>query len=993
MEGNLPVSSPVSVVIAASFTSEPIEPFLRYWLRKLGLGDSVTFAPYNQIFQELIDRSSQFSTNLGVNVVLLRLEDSLRFNQSNNVVQTIRSNLIELIASLKNYAKRSSIPILIWVSPPSQIIEIELLPKFEIKSLLEEFQNELRNYDSIHFLTDDDLKYYPVESFEDLQSYQVGHIPFTTEYYCALATAIARRIHCMRISITYKVLALDCDHTLWSGVVGEDGPQGITIPKGKRKLQELVVRLQEQGMLVCLVSKNIESDVLAVFESRPEMPLKLDHIVGMRINWQSKPNNLIELAKELNLGLDSFIFLDDNPMECAEVKAVLPQVVTIRIPSSDEDISEFLDHIWVFDRIQVTEEDRKRTQMYQENFERNQFESQTASITDFIRGLNLTIDFSQPKENQWARLSQLTQRTNQFNLTTIRRTEAEVRQLSSQNKDCFLVRVTDRFGDYGLVGFVVFGSDGDQLLVDTMLLSCRVLGRGVEHAMLANLGKIAQERMLKGVTLPFIPTPKNLPAHKFLESVASSSRQKTENGFLYQIPASTAAIITYSPDAYGQEALQLARTDGSKTTSRSSSTGLSGDKSKFYSQIAFDLRKIHSVQQLVQKNSVANRPELDSAYVEPETPQQRDLTEIWTRLLSLDRIGIHDDFNALGGTSLIAARLFAEIEQRFGVRLPMTTILEASTIASLCQKMNGKNQSSLKILRRGNPEGQVLFLVHDGDGETLLYLNLTRYLPRGISVYGLEPASKPGYPCLQSRIPEIANYYIQQIKSVCPEGPYFLGGLCAGGVIAYEIAAQLQKSGEEIGHLFMLDSASPHARSLPGYMFRQKSERIRNALRKQGKQSPLFIRLYQSISVLANKAKNFLSYQISNRLKKLKEQQQFKQFQNSLDLNKPVPISSQNLSFRRIYEMTENQYFPGSKLDCSAILFRASKGEGIDEPFLYRYLDPVFDWNRYFQQPVQLIEVSGGHSTMLQDPHVRVIAGKIGEILVNTPGLINSSTG
>ena len=289
------------------------------------------------------------------------------------------------------------------------------------------------------------------------------------------------------------MVVLDCDNTLWKGVVGEEGVTGIAIPPAWMALQRFMVELAGQGFLLCLCSKNDEADVLEVFDRRPDMVLKREHLVSWRINWQPKSQNIRRLAQELNLGLDSFIFLDDNPVECAEVRAGCPEVLTLRLPI-DGDIEGFLRHVWAFDRLRVTSEDRQRTAMYKQEAERARFQKQAPTIDEFLAGLDLRITISEPAPEQVDRVAQLTQRTNQFNFTTVRRNDGEIRRLGESGLECRAVEVSDRFGDYGLVGVMIFGARGEALEVDTFLLSCRVLGRGVEHRMLNELGEIARRR-------------------------------------------------------------------------------------------------------------------------------------------------------------------------------------------------------------------------------------------------------------------------------------------------------------------------------------------------------------------------------------------------------------------------------------------------------------------------------------------------------------------
>ena len=333
------------------------------------------------------------------------------------------------------------------------------------------------------------LQRYSVIDYYDPHSYVLGHIPYTTDWYAAVGTTIFRTIFNLTRT-PLKAIVLDCDNTLWEGVCAEVGPSGVHVSPPYRALQQFMVDQMNAGKLLCLCSKNNEADVLAVFDERSDLSIKREHIVSWRINWKSKSENIKSLAKELNLGLDSFIFIDDNPVDCADVRINAPDVLTLQVPPNSSLIPSFLEHVWSFDSISFTNEDRNRTRMYQENVKRQRFQAQTISLKDFINGLQLRIEMAAASDEDLARASQLTLRTNQFNFTTIRRHENEIRDLlRSEGFKCQVVHVADRFGDYGLVGVVLYEILLDRFKVDTFLLSCRVLGRGVEHAVLSRLGQ------------------------------------------------------------------------------------------------------------------------------------------------------------------------------------------------------------------------------------------------------------------------------------------------------------------------------------------------------------------------------------------------------------------------------------------------------------------------------------------------------------------------
>ncbi|MDB6066126.1 MAG: hypothetical protein JWR26_2334 [Pedosphaera sp.] len=229
-----------------------------------------------------------------------------------------------------------------------------------------------------------------------------------------------------------------------------------------------------------------------------------------------KTKNLRSLAEELNLGLDSFIFLDDHPMECAEVEANCPRVLALQMPENLAEWDRFLQHVWAFDHLKVTTEDRRRTAMYQQDRLRRQFQSEVGSLADFLARLNLEVIIEPARPEHLSRVAELTQRTNQFNCAAQHCTEEEILKLyGEQGRTMLVLTVSDRFGDYGLVGVMIYGVDAEALAVETFLLSCRVLGKGVEHQMLARLGQIAERHGAARVDVLFRPTGRNQPALDF----------------------------------------------------------------------------------------------------------------------------------------------------------------------------------------------------------------------------------------------------------------------------------------------------------------------------------------------------------------------------------------------------------------------------------------------------------------------------------------------
>jgi FkbH-like protein len=544
-----------TIAITSTFTAEPVERALAYWMQELDIPSTIEFAPYNQVFQQLLDPSGLLAENdLGVNVVLVRFEDWLRFADvsvagtisSAGARERIEQNVRDLVLALKSAAGRSGNLHLVCLCPaaPATLADPDCAAFLQRMEAL--LSSEMETTGGVCVVTTAELNArYPVAEYHDPYSDRLGHIPYTTDFFVALGTMIARRIYVSQAT-PRKVIVLDCDQTLWRGVCGEDGPLGVEIDPPRKALQEFMIAQHDAGMLICLCSKNSEKDVIKVFDHHPEMILRRDHVVSWRINWRPKSENLASLTEELGLGLDSFIFLDDNPVECAEVQANCPEILTLQLPQEADSIPRFLDHVWVFDHVKVTGEDRKRTALYRQNTERERLKRESLTFDDFLASLELEVDISPLTVHHLPRVAQLTQRTNQFNCTTIRRTEGEIQQLClSGEMECLVVQVRDRFGDYGLVGAIIFKPVADAIDVDTFLLSCRVLGRGVEHRMLARLGEIARARGLGYVDVECIPTQRNKPALDFLDGVEADSRRTCTTGYRFRFPVETVASLTY----------------------------------------------------------------------------------------------------------------------------------------------------------------------------------------------------------------------------------------------------------------------------------------------------------------------------------------------------------------------------------------------------------------------------------------------------------------
>ncbi len=689
-----------TIAITATFTSEPLEESLAFWIQELAWPLTVAFAPYNQIFQQLLDPGSLLAQNQqGINVVLLRLEDWLRFDTTLGTAaqaeEKIERNADELVQALRTATRHITTPYLIYVCPASPMIEADPVRRAFFAQMEDQLATDLAELHNVFLVNSAELKtVYPVETSYDPYADEMGHIPFSTDFFAALGTHIVRKISALRRR-PMKVIALDCDQTLWQGICGEDGAQGVIIDPPRKALQEFLVAQQEAGVLLCLCSKNNEPDVFEVFACHPEMPLKREHLVVWRINWEPKSQNLRALAEELQLSLDSFIFIDDNPLECAEVQALCPEVLTLPVPPESDRLPHLLQHFWAFDHVRITAEDRKRTELYQQQLQRQAFQQTSATLEGFLAALQLQVHIAPLEEAQLDRVAQLTQRTNQFNCSTIRRTESELQRFCLEAKaGCLVINVSDRFGDYGLVGAILFTENQEDLEVDTFLLSCRVLGRGVEYQMLARLGKIAYEHQRDRVRVLLVPTPRNKPACEFLESIGGAFKKPLGEGWVFEFPVEVLMELTYSPSVVKQ--LDFDAGSGNEFTTQGKTLDLTVRYQINGERLLRIATELSTSEQVVNAIAVQHRrlSSRQGVGAVPRTETERRLVEIWREVFKVEQIGIHDNFFALGGDSILSIQIVARANQA-SIPIYPRHIFEYQTIAELAQEVQQEIPTSM----------------------------------------------------------------------------------------------------------------------------------------------------------------------------------------------------------------------------------------------------------------------------------------------------------
>ena len=360
-----------------------------------------------------------------------------------------------------------------------------------------------------------------------------GDIKISIEYIPKFINELMGYVYAIS-GITKKCIVLDLDNTLWGGIIGEEGFNNIKLgdnPVGRSfvEFQKRLLALNKRGIILAINSKNNFDDAIEVIQKHPNMILREENFACVKINWDDKVVNLQKIAEELNIGLDSMVFFDDDPINQEYVKESLPGVLVVDLPKDSSQYAQIITEMKEFDILKITEEDTKRGAMYLGQKKRKELESKVGNFNEFLKQMNIVVSIQKANSFSIPRISQLTLKTNQFNLTTKRYQEEEIGKFTSlDNKIVECVQVSDKFGDNGITGtYIVEKNNEEEWIIDTFLLSCRIMGRGVEEIMMNQIVEKAKLSGIKRIKGEFIPTAKNKPAENFYENLGF----KKENEF------------------------------------------------------------------------------------------------------------------------------------------------------------------------------------------------------------------------------------------------------------------------------------------------------------------------------------------------------------------------------------------------------------------------------------------------------------------------------
>ena len=382
-----------------------------------------------------------------------------------------------------------------------------------------------------------------VNSSTDLRYFYSSKAPYTIDFFKAYSRHIKPYVMSAN-GRSKKVVIFDCDNTLWKGVLGEEGYDGIEMSSATKdgavfaEVQSIALSLNRQGILIGLCSKNNAGDVDEVIRTHPDMQLRDEHIAVRRVNWSDKVSNLREMARELNLGLDSFVMVDDSPFEANLIKEQLPEVTVLQVTERLYEYPRMLrDNLGLFYNLSSTAEDAKKAGMYKEQERRESSKQEFTDIKDYLASLGMKMTVYQDDKSIIPRMSQLTQKTNQFNLTTRRYTERDIEGfIEDERTKVFAFSISDKFGDSGITGLgIIRIGDDNCAVIDSFLMSCRVIGRDAEFAFMNCLIDYLKGRKVELVSAQYIKTQKNEQVMDFFDQCSFPLKSSTESERNYSL--------------------------------------------------------------------------------------------------------------------------------------------------------------------------------------------------------------------------------------------------------------------------------------------------------------------------------------------------------------------------------------------------------------------------------------------------------------------------
>jgi FkbH-like protein len=552
-------SSPLRIALLASCTIDLVKEPLAASLSERGIAADFWIAGFAQYRQVLIDPESEcyrFDPHIailyldGEDLFAPLLEHPLGFNKAGREEFSQRrvAEVSDLVAQLKHRLPRASVFLNTVALPPLNVLgSLEYNSGFSIQDAASVYNSALagiaRHTPGVVVIdvaaVMDWLGY---SNWHDTRLWHLARSRWSRHATRLLGRRYAAAVAALSGKMR-KCIVLDLDNTLWGGTVGEDGVEGLRLGDegvglAFREFQTQLLNLQRQGVLLAICSKNNPDDALQAIRNHPAMCLREEHFAAMRINWDDKPSNLRALARELNIGLDSMVFVDDNPVERSWLREALPDVYVPEWPSDPSDYKDALLELAAehFVKFAITAEDLTRGEQYRQQTLRSQAAA-TASLEDFYSSLEMRVTIAPAAASTIPRIAQLTQKTNQFNLTTRRYTEADIATLAAAaDSSVYSLELDDSFGRNGIVGVMILRRHSDDAwIIDTFLLSCRVIGRTVENAFLGYIADTVRKCGARRLLGEYRATAKNAPVSQLYRGIGFRMLQDDSTSQLWEL--------------------------------------------------------------------------------------------------------------------------------------------------------------------------------------------------------------------------------------------------------------------------------------------------------------------------------------------------------------------------------------------------------------------------------------------------------------------------
>ena len=535
----VPDEKKIKVALLSSFTIDPLSIYVDIKSRLAQLHPEIYVAPFNQYQQEILDENSRLYA-FKPDVIILAVQADVLLNEKFysefvklSEVEKYQTEILDRFQTIVSMlTARTDALVLVnnFIVPsftPFGILDNKADSGF--RSFFYELNQRLAElYKKSHQVYVVDLEGAASKHGKsrclDPKLYYRGSLLFSESFLPVIADEYMGYIKALK-NLTRKCIVLDLDNIMWGGIIGEDGIEGIELGNDSpgnayKDFQRVLLSYYNRGILLAINSKNNPEDAIKAINEHPHMLLREKHFAAIKINWQNKVQNMIELSKKINIGLDSMAFMDDNPREREQMKQSLPQVLVVDMPSSPFLYRQTLENLNDFNLLALTEEDKKRGEMYHARKMREELRESISSLEDFLKSLEMKIVIKYADDLGLPRIVRMINKTNQFNLTTRRYTDAEIRKMKEARDkfDIYSLQVSDRLGDEGIVGVAIVHKEPNIWTLDSFLLSCRVIGRKVETAFLAKIVADAREQDVSTLVGEYIPTQKNAPVKNFYSS-------------------------------------------------------------------------------------------------------------------------------------------------------------------------------------------------------------------------------------------------------------------------------------------------------------------------------------------------------------------------------------------------------------------------------------------------------------------------------------------